>query len=217
MTKTLEKYPAWSLSVGLHFLILTFVIFLQWRPAVQVRRINFEVIENPKLAPAALNINPPKPEEKIKPKIQPEQRQVFGASRKSIAAAAQADAVSIKQGNTIAKAADDLHLRDSDADSLPLPADDYLVSAMPVLTSEVRIPYPEEARRANIEGPVIMDLLIDNQGEVRQVTLVQGPGFGLNEAATQALRNFKFSPARIDQQAVAVRIRYTYRFVLENR
>jgi protein TonB len=100
---------------------------------------------------------------------------------------------------------------------LPSPADEFLVTSMPVLVSEVRIPYPEEAKKAGIEGPVVMDLLIDEQGKVRQVSLIKGPGFGLNDAALAAIKSFLFRPARIKDQSVAVKIRYTYRFVLENR
>ena len=117
----------------------------------------------------------------------------------------------------MAKEQDNLKLDPNDLDSLPIPADDFLVSSMPQLMSEIRIQYPDEAKKAGIEGPVVMDLLIDAQGSVRQVSLIKGPGFGLNEAALAAIKDFKFRPAKIKDQAVAVKIRYTYRFVLENR
>jgi protein TonB len=88
---------------------------------------------------------------------------------------------------------------------------------MPKLKSEVRIPYPEEAKKASVEGPVVMDLLIDADGKVRKVDLIKGPGYGLNEAAVAALKGFEFIPARMSDHSVAVKIRYTYRFILENR
>ncbi|RYZ73549.1 MAG: energy transducer TonB, partial [Proteobacteria bacterium] len=52
-------------------------------------------------------------------------------------------------------------------------------------------------------------------GKVRQANLVSGPGYGMNEAALQAIGSFEFEPAQVGEQAVAVRIRYSYRFVLE--
>jgi protein TonB len=117
----------------------------------------------------------------------------------------------------VAKEMDNLKLDANDADSIPIPTDDYLVTSMPVLTSEIRISYPPQAKQASIEGPVVMDLIIDDQGKVRQVSLVRGPGYGLDEAAIEAIQKFQFRPAQIADKSVAVKIRYTYRFILENR
>ena len=86
---------------------------------------------------------------------------------------------------------------------------------MPKLKSEVRVPYPTEAKKKGIQGAVVMDLLIDQNGKVRQVNLIEGPGYGLNEAALDGMKNFLFEPAKIGNQNVAVRIRYSYRFVIE--
>lgn len=115
----------------------------------------------------------------------------------------------------MAKEVDSKTLRPGEDEALPIPADEFLVTAMPELQSEIRIPYPPEAREKRIQGAVIMELLIDSQGVVREAKLVSGPGAGLNEAALNAVRSFKFKPARIQEQSVAVRIRYAYRFVLE--
>ena len=62
---------------------------------------------------------------------------------------------------------------------------------------------------------VIMNLLIDESGKVREVSLVEGPYAELNAAAITAARGFQFTPAMIQKKQVAVRIRYVYRFVLE--
>ncbi len=120
-------------------------------------------------------------------------------------------------GNTVAKAPDNENLDPNDDGKLPIPEDEYLLSSMPSLVSEVHIPYPAQARSENIEGPVVMDLLIDAQGRVRKAELISGPGHGLNEAALAAIEGFQFRPGQIGEKTVAVKIRYTYRFVLENR
>jgi periplasmic protein TonB len=101
-----------------------------------------------------------------------------------------------------------------DEGSLPVPAEEFLVTQMPRLKHEVRLPYPPEAKAKNIQGLVVLNVLIDDQGKVRQAELVEGPGYGLNEAALKAIYSFEFSPAVIDKKPVAVRIRYAYRFVL---
>ncbi len=214
MTLSLQKFPPWTISLFIHgSIVVVFILLKSWNP--QFQKIDFEVLDYTQNQTKTLNLQPQAiPKEK---KTVNAQRQIFGVTKKSITAAPGESAAEIKQGNTLAKTPDDLKMSDTDAESLPIPADDYLVSRMPVLESEYRIPYPEEARKKAVEGPVVMDLLIDQTGRVRKVTLISGPGHGLNEAAVQAVENFKFLPAHIDKQAVAVRIRYTYRFVLENR
>jgi periplasmic protein TonB len=189
-----------------------------FRPTSEKKIVHFEVYEAPKVVPKTLNLEPPKMDTAKPVPPPPETKKVFGVSRKAITTTStDAGTAEVKAGNTVAKEVDDLKLDPNDADSLPIPADEFLVTSMPVLVSEVRIPYPEEAKKAGIEGPVIMELLIDAAGKVRQVSLIKGPGFGLNEAALEAIKNFQFRPAQIKDQAVAVKIRYTYRFVLENR
>ena len=169
----------------------------------------FEVIDNPVAAPAPLRIAAPKPKAEVKA------RAVFGVSPKSLQATDDRPGIEVKAGNTVAKAMDNEKLNADDPDALPIPTDDYLVSSMPKLISDFRLPYPEEAKRKSIQGSVLFDILIDATGKVRDVKLLSGPGYGLNEAATQAVQQLKFSPAQAQGQAVAVRIRYAYRFVLE--
>ncbi|WP_374029333.1 energy transducer TonB [Bdellovibrio bacteriovorus] len=74
--------------------------------------------------------------------------------------------------------------------------------------------YPEEAKKAGIDGPVILEVLIDSRGKVKDVQLVSGPGHGLNESAISALKQFEFLPAQKGADPVSVKIRYTYRFKL---
>jgi periplasmic protein TonB len=98
----------------------------------------------------------------------------------------------------------------------PVPAPGFLISAMPELVSEVRVPYPPSAKQRGISGAVLMDLLIDDAGKVRKAALINGPDPELNDSALRAIREFRFKPALQEGRAVAARIRYTYRFVLAN-
>ena len=177
--------------------------------------VEIEVIENPKEAPPQLDLTqqpPPKPVEK--PPEEPA-RKVFGVSRKALTSDEAGPGVEVKQGNTVATAPDDLKLKDSDADSLPIPTDEYLVSKMPRVASEVKIPYPPEAKAARIEGKVVLELLIDAEGKVRDAKVLSGPGYGLNEAALQAIKSFRFTPAEAEGKPVAVRTAFTYNFFLQ--
>lgn len=99
-------------------------------------------------------------------------------------------------------------------DALPGATEEYLVTQMPRLLSEVQIPYPPGAKERGVTGAVVLDLLIDEKGVVRQVTLVSGPDEELNRVAIEAIKRFRFAPAEIEKKPVAVKIRYAYRFVL---
>ena len=57
--------------------------------------------------------------------------------------------------------------------------------------------------------------LVDKRGKVRKVDVVKGLGYGLNEAAVKGMMGFRFKPAQVDGEPVAVKIRYNYRFELE--
>jgi len=94
-------------------------------------------------------------------------------------------------------------------------SEDYEVSQMPILLNEVRVPYPSEARAKNIQGNVVFDLLISSNGSVSDLKVVSSPDPTLTFAARNAVTLFKFRPARMGDKSVAIRIRYTYRFLLQ--
>lgn len=100
----------------------------------------------------------------------------------------------------------------NEGDSAPVGWGD--VTRFPKVAKEYKATYPEEAKQARIDGPVILDILIDRTGKVREVHIVSGPGYGLNESAIEALKKFEFQPAQKGTESVAVKIRYTYRFKL---
>jgi protein TonB len=175
----------------------------------QMKSIAFQVIASSKAPPAVSEQRIAKPlaqESKVK--------SVSGISRQAVQSTS--NPVETKQGNTLAKQADSETLTKDDPNSLPGAVDEFLVGQMPTLASEVRVDYPLEAKRKGIQGVVLMDILIDDSGRVRDVVLIEGPGYGMNEAALSAVRDFRFHPATSQEgKPVAVRIRYGYRFVLE--
>jgi len=91
----------------------------------------------------------------------------------------------------------------------------YQVDSEPSVASEVKIPYPDEARRAGVEGTVTLSITVDATGTVTQVKLLSGPGYGLNEAARDAIRRFKFKPATKGGHPVATEMKYAYTFLLD--
>lgn len=64
--------------------------------------------------------------------------------------------------------------------------------------------YPESARRAGIGGTALLKFLVQADGSVANVTIEQSSGYAdLDYAAVQAIRRWRFEPARKDHRAVA--------------
>lgn len=84
----------------------------------------------------------------------------------------------------------------------------------PVLVSKVAPEFPRQALEAGVEGTVVMELYIDVQGAVQHVHVISTPGYGLEEAARVAARQFKFKPATIDGKPVASQVMYEQKFVV---
>ncbi len=57
--------------------------------------------------------------------------------------------------------------------------------------------YPREARRLGKEGVVVLKLHLDAEGAVESVEVLETPGYGLDEAARQAVLRSRFHPATV--------------------
>jgi len=75
--------------------------------------------------------------------------------------------------------------------------------------------YPEAARAAGIEGDVRLELVVGLSGSVESARIVAGIGHGLDEAALQAVRQFRFAPATKDGHVVRVRMGWSMQFRLQ--
>jgi TonB family protein len=62
--------------------------------------------------------------------------------------------------------------------------------------------YTEEARRAHIEGDVVLEVLFTGTGNLRVLRVVRGLGFGLEQNALDAAAKIRFRPASQDGHAV---------------
>jgi len=91
----------------------------------------------------------------------------------------------------------------------------YQVDSEPEKISEVKPPYPEAARKAGVEGDVLLSITVDDTGKVVAARVLSGPGYGLNEAALKAIWGFKFKPARKNGEPVSTEFKYTYHFLLD--
>jgi protein TonB len=85
----------------------------------------------------------------------------------------------------------------------------------PQLIGEIKVTYPEEAKKNEIEGTVRLKVTLSPEGIVENVVVINGPGYGLNEAALGALKRFKFKPATKGGEAVGYTFIYSYTFLLD--
>jgi protein TonB len=86
------------------------------------------------------------------------------------------------------------------------------VEEMPVLKGglkgiQERIVYPELAMKANIEGRVYVQFIVNEKGDVEDPVILRGIGGGCDEEAIRVIRDTKFSPGL--QRGRPVRVRYS--------
>ena len=82
----------------------------------------------------------------------------------------------------------------------------------PTLLADAPAPWPEGLRGAG--GEVLLELLVDERGQVGEVKVLQSPAEPrLTEAALAAAPGLRFTPATLGDVPVPVRLPFTYRFV----
>ena len=86
----------------------------------------------------------------------------------------------------------------------------------PVKINAPQPQYTEIARKARIQGVVIVQAIIDKEGNVTSVKLLKGLPMGLDTAAVDAIKRWRFKPATLaDGRPVAVYYTLTVNFQLQ--
>jgi protein TonB len=75
--------------------------------------------------------------------------------------------------------------------------------------------YTEIARRAGLQGSVIVQAVIDEQGRATDVRILRGLPMGLDRAAVEAIERCPFEPARVGSRAVKVYFNLTVNFTIQ--
>lgn len=75
--------------------------------------------------------------------------------------------------------------------------------------------YTEIARKARIQGVVIVQAIINKQGEVTNVKVLKGLPMGLSEEAVAAIKRWSFKPATLNGKPVDVYYNLTVNFRLQ--
>jgi TonB family protein len=85
----------------------------------------------------------------------------------------------------------------------------------PVVMEKVEPVYTEEARKARIKGIVIVEAVIGRDGLVKNASVLKPLPFGLDQAAVDAVKQWKFKPGTLDGKPVDVIFNLTVNFRLE--
>jgi len=192
---------------------LLHVVLLAWLSASErskpdeSQKVKIRVVEVPKPDEPPPPI-PPKPKEKPKERKPPVERKspepppekpvevVQGVTKESVATEGTGPAVPV--GNTLMVGDEGKRLNPDDVQSLG----SDLSSDAKLVRSSLQIPeYTPEAIDAGIEGVFIVDVYVDEKGNVVQVELQKRIGFGMDERVLASARAAKYTPKRTKQGA----------------
>jgi periplasmic protein TonB len=74
--------------------------------------------------------------------------------------------------------------------------------------------YSDDARKAHIQGTVVLDSIIEKDGSISVNGVSRSLGYGLDAAAREALRSWKCYPGKLNGQPVAVQLQIVINFHL---
>jgi periplasmic protein TonB len=72
--------------------------------------------------------------------------------------------------------------------------------------------YPEQARKAGLQGTVILWTVVETDGRISEVHISRPLGMGLDEKAIEAVRKWRFTPAMRDGKPVPVQLNIEVNF-----
>lgn len=76
--------------------------------------------------------------------------------------------------------------------------------------------YPKLARQSGIEGKVIVQFVVDENGDVTKPEVIRDIGGGTGDAAIEALESTEWKPGKQDGNKVSVRFQVPIRFQLQD-
>jgi periplasmic protein TonB len=94
-----------------------------------------------------------------------------------------------------------------------IPSDGITQRAIPRGGYQYFPPYPSAARRLGVQGTTVLHVLVANTGLVAQVVVKQSAGHpDLDQAATDAVRRWRFEPARRGTEPVEMWVQLPFEF-----
>ena len=117
-----------------------------------------------------------------------------------------------KPGSAPKKAEDER----SEVEFIPYDTPPMPIGGQTAISNNVR--YPELAKKAGLQGQVVIQAKIGVDGSVEEATVLRGiPGSGFDDAAIEAIKKTKFTPAKQRDKDVSVWISIPVSFVLDDK
>ncbi len=195
------KYQKWfeaSLVVALGLTILLFYAFKKFDSAVKLQKAVDTEIQVEQIPPTQQIKKPPPP---ARPKIPIE-----------------SEDEDIPEDLTIEEESFDF---EQEVEDLPPPPEEeepivpfYALSDKPVEIKRVNPVYPELAKKAGIEGTVVVKVLVNTKGDVEKVEVLKSHPL-LDESAITAAKQFKFKPGKQRDKFVKVWVSIPFNFKLK--
>lgn len=88
------------------------------------------------------------------------------------------------------------------------------VTTAATLVRSVNPAYPPNARDQGVEATALVEIVVDETGRVIQSRSLTHAGYGFDEAAEAALREYRFTPAKVGDRVVRVRMPWSVEFRL---
>lgn len=190
-TKYLEI--GFLLAIVIH--AVAFAFWPEYVPSVyKLREEKFEVVD----IPPEIEIPPP-PEEIARPEVAVEVEASDEASEEETIAPTMFDAK---------------NLPPAPPPPPPEPEMFFAFDTYPQVIQSAKPEYPELARKAEVEGTVVVMVTIDETGNVINAWIAQSDAPILNDAAIEAAYKFKFTPAKQRDVPVKATISIPFRFSL---
>jgi periplasmic protein TonB len=150
--------------------------------------------------------------------VQKPVRRVYGLKKvysTGIGASGNAsDAIIGKLGNTLNTEIDTIKATESDLSGTPVSI--TTVTTYPRLKNTVKPEYTKEMLENRIEGVVRVKIIVDIDGRVKQVIVLDDLGYGSKQKVAEACFKMTFEPARVGDTPVCTAILMRIRFEMLN-
>jgi protein TonB len=216
---------ALGISIGVHLLLILFYLGWSWFSNDDSRVPHIRIHSIAELAPPPSTENqqemqpvtPPPPSNVVKPSLGvPVPVPDAIAPQLTLPDMNQPAPQAVVSNGPVTNAPVDLHIETPVAETDPDSGAFIDLSDEPheIQPLEKLINYPEVARRSGLEGKVVVSALINKDGSVEKVVVEKSDYDLFKDAAVDAMKRAKFTPARQNGTALKVWITRTINFKL---
>jgi protein TonB len=73
-------------------------------------------------------------------------------------------------------------------------------------TLDENLVYPDRAQEQNVEGRVLLRFMVTKEGRAKNIEVIEGIGFGCDQAAKTAIKKSPFTPAKKNGEPVKTKV-----------